>query len=171
MTWFYLRWAGFTLIAVILAVLTSQHYQANLASVTPEWVRKSHMDVSPSLRVEGMVKSGTLSGNLQEGQVKFELIGSSDSIPVQYEGPPLENIRELKTLIVVGRWDPHNQVFHAHQTTLVTNFGFVISAYLVTVLPLAFLLFTMSRRVALLYQEIKRSKLYEPEADVHVDER
>ena len=156
--------------AAILAVLTYQHYQANLASVTPEWVLQNDMSAYPALRVEGMVKSGTLNGNLQEGQVNFELVSSLGSIPVHYKGPPLENIRELKTLIVVGQWDQAAQIFRAHETALVTNFGFVISAYLVTVLPLALFVFGMSRRVALLFHEIKQSKLYEPEADIHVDQ-
>ena len=168
MTWLYLRWAGFCVIAVILAVLTYQHYQANLASVTPGMVL-SKSNVHSSIRVEGMVKSGSLSGNPQEGQAEFELTDGSASIPVHYQGPPPENLRELKTLIVIGRWDPAAQVFRAHETALVTNFGFVISAYLVTVIPLALFLFIMSRKVALLFQEIKQSKLYEPEAESHAE--
>ena len=171
MTWLYLRWTGLCVMAVILAVLTYQHYQANLASVTPEWVLQHTLDEYPSLRVEGMVKSGTLSGNPQVGQVEFDLTGVSASIPVHYQGAPPENLRELKTLIVVGRWDPAAQIFRAHETALVTNFGFVISAYVITVIPLALFLFTMTRKVALLFHEIKQSKLYEPEADIRVDQR
>lgn len=171
MTSFYTRWGILILIALILSGLTYQHYQQNLASVTPAWVLKNGSSKAPSLRVEGMVKSGSLSGNLEEGQVEFQLVGDSANMRVQYKGAPPENLRELKTLIVIGQWDPIQQIFRTGEIALVTNYGFVISAYLVAMIPLILLVFAMSRKVTSLFQIIKESKAYEPQSDFHVDSR
>ena len=84
---------------------------------------------------------------------------------MEYQGPPLENIRELKTLVLIGRWDNQAQVFRAQDTALINNFGFVAAAYLISVMALGWMVFAMSRRVMVLFKEIKESKLYEPEAD------
>jgi len=171
MTSFYTRWAALIVIALILSGLTYQHYQQNLASVTPEWIVQNSSSIAPSIRLEGMVKSGSLSGNLQEGQAEFHLLGDSTKVTVHYKGSPPENLRELKTLIVVGSWDPAQQVFRAHEIALVINYGFVISAYLVAIIPLILLVFSMSRKVTSLFQVIKESKLYEPQTESHVDSR
>ena len=155
---------------MILVALTYQHYQHHLVSVTPEFVIK-HVPTDSALRVQGMVKSGSLNGNVQEGHAEFELMGESATISVAYDGPPPDNLRELKTLIIVGKWDGPGDTFQARDTALVTNFGFVTSAYLIGTLPLAIFVFAMGRRVTFLFQEIKQSKLYESEADLHVDQR
>lgn len=171
MTSFYTRWAVLIVIASILSGLTYQHYQQNLVTVTPEWIVKNTSSTAPSIRLEGMVKSGSLSGNLQEGQAEFQLAGDTTNVTVHYNGSPPENLRELKTLIVVGQWDPAQQIFRAGEIALVTNYGFVISAYLVGIIPLILLVFFMSRKVTWLFQLIKDSKLYEPQAEFHVDSR
>ena len=171
MTSFYTRWSVLVGIAIILAFLTNQHYQEHLASVTPEWVLNNTSSASKHIRLEGMVKSGTLNGNLQAGQADFQLEGESTSVRVHYAGAPPENLRELKTLIVVGQWNPEHQVFQAGEIALVTNYKFVISAYLVALLPLILLVFSMSQKVTSLYQVIKESKVYEPQQEFHVDSR
>ena len=171
MTSFYIRWAVLALIALILSGLTYQHYQQKLVSVTPKWVTKNSSSVTSSLRLEGMVKSGSLSGNLQEGQAEFQLSGESTHVTVHYKGDPPENLRELKTVIAAGQWDPGQQIFQAREIAIVTNYGFVISAYLVAIIPLIVLVFSMSRKVTSLFQVIKESKAYEPQAEFHVDTR
>lgn len=162
MTGFYLRWAGVIVIVGILALLTSQHYEKHLSSVSPDMVVTGN-DSKTTLRVQGMVKSGSLTGNPEDGHAAFELLGASNSLKVQYEGPPPENLRELKTLILIGQWDAENKLFQARETALVTNYGYVASAYIVALLALIAFVFSMSRNVTFLYQEIKESKIYEPE--------
>jgi hypothetical protein len=102
---------------------------------------------------------------VEQGQVTFEFVDGTSSLAVVYEGPPLENIRELKTLVLIGRWDSQAQVFRAQDTALINNFGFVAAAYLISVLAMGWMVFAMSQRVMVLFKEIKESKLYEPEAD------
>ena len=171
MTSFYLRWAALALVALILSGLTYQHYQQHLASVTPEWIVKNGSSTAPSIRVEGMVKSGSLSGPLQQGQAEFQLSGGTTTLRVHYAGAPPENLRELKTVIAVGQWDPEQQTFLAREIAIVTNYAFVISAYLVGIIPLLILVFSMNRKVTSLFQVIKESKVYEPQAEFHVDSR
>ena len=170
MTGFYLRWTGVILFLMVLAIVTNQNYQTNLASVSPGSVL-SGQQTQGNIRLQGMVKSGSLTGSPEQGQAEFELQGESKSLHVSYQGPPPENLRELKTLILIGRWDPQAQLFRAQETALVTNYGFVASAYLIALVSLVMFLFVMSRKVTFLYQEIKESKLYEPELEPHVDQR
>ena len=118
---------------------------------------------SHEIRVRGLVRAGTLQGNVAGGEAEFELTEGDASIPVQYQGPPPDNLRELKTLVLIGKWNPTTNIFEARDIGLVTNYGFVISAYLIGLIPLAIFLFAMSRRVSLLYEEIKESKLYQEE--------
>jgi hypothetical protein len=110
-----------------------------------------------------MVKSGTLSGAVDQGQATFELMDGSTTVPVEYAGPPLENIRELKRMVLIGHLDPATKTFKANDTALINNFGFVAAAYLITVLSLGWAIFAMSQRVMVLFKEIKEEKLYEPE--------
>jgi hypothetical protein len=84
---------------------------------------------------------------------------------VEYAGPPFENIRELKTIVLLGHLDPESKIFKAKDTALINNFGFVAAAYAIAVLSLAWAIFAMSQRVMVLFKEIKEEKLYEPEID------
>jgi hypothetical protein len=112
-----------------------------------------------------MVKSGTLSGVVEAGQATFDLIDGPTTIPVEYAGPPLENIRELKTIVLLGHLDHESKIFKAKDTALINNFGFVAAAYVVAVFSLGWAIFAMRQRVMVLFKEIKEEKLYEPEID------
>ncbi len=169
MTAFYLRWGALVVGATILVVLTYRNYEENLATMTPEQVLAN--SPTEEVRVKGLVRGGTLSGELEEGWASFDLAGEKDTLPVQYEGPPPENLRELKTLILIGKWNPPTRTFQAREIALVTNYGFVMGGYIVGLIPLALFLFFMGRKVCLLYDEIKQSTLYQSESDTHVDSR
>ena len=112
-----------------------------------------------------MVKSGTLSEEVEQGRATFELLDGSTTLPVEYTGPPLENIRELKTIVLLGHLDRETKIFKAKDTALINNFGFVAAAYVIAVLSLGWAIFAMSQRVMVLFKEIKDEKLYEPEID------
>ena len=160
MTNFYIRWGGVCIVAIVLIVLTYNHYRDNLASLAPQQVKQE----SPTgeIRVLGMVQGGTLETRAA-GEATFSLLGESASLPVHYQGPPPDNLRELKILILIGTWDAATPVFKARDIGIVPNYGFIAGAYLLGLLPLALLLFAMNRRVNFLYEEIKASKLYEEE--------
>ena len=164
MTGLYTRWAVILGAMVLLAILTYQHYQHHLATL-PAGRLLTQPSATQPVRIHGMVKSGTLKGDVEQGQATFELMDNSTSIDVEYQGPPLENIRELKTLVLIGRWDSQAQIFKAQDTALINNFGFVAAAYIISILGLGWMVFAMSQRVMVLFKEIKESKLYEPEAD------
>jgi len=164
MTGLYTRWAGILGATLLLAILTYQHYQQHLSTLSVGTLLSSPPTAQP-VRIQGMVKSGTLKGEVEQGRATFEFIDGSAGLTVEYQGPPLENIRELKTLVLIGRWDNQAQIFRAQDTALINNFGFVAAAYLISVLALGWMVFAMSQRVMVLFKEIKESKLYEPEAD------
>ena len=160
MTNLYIRWGGVLVVAIVLIVLTYNHYRDNLASLVPEQVRKE----SPAgdVRVLGMVQGGTLETR-EAGVATFTLLGEQATLPVHYQGPPPDNLRELKILILIGTWNATAQVFEARDIGIIPNYGFVAGAYFLGLLPLVLFLFAMSRRVHFLYDEIKASKLYEEE--------
>jgi len=168
MTGFYVRWVGVFILSMVFIFLVDQRYTQTLKTIPLETVR-----VQPgshgSVRIMGMVSSGSLHGNLEEGRAAFELVDGAEALRILYNGLPPENLRELKTVVMIGRWDPEAHVFRAHEMGLVPHFGFVVSAYGVAFLPIMMVIFFMSRKVMLLFQEIKQSKLYEPEAPSHVD--
>ncbi len=170
MTRLWVQWAVVALAAAIVAFSASRYYDQHLLTVTPEAVLDGGAG-SELVRVQGLVEGGTLTGDASSGQAAFRLRGDRDALPVEYNGPPPENLRELKTLVVIGRWDAERRVFLAQDLALIPNYGFVVSAYLVALLPLALFTFLMERRVRLLYNEIKQAKLYEPEPAAHVDAR
>ena len=166
----YLQWTVITIAAALVAVAAARYHDRHLTTVTPETVLENATG-SGVARVQGQVAAGTLEGDPAAGRASFYLSGEGAGLPVRYEGPPPENLRELKTLVVIGRWDSDASVFRAHDVALVTNYGFVVGAYLAGFLPLAVFLFAMERRVRALYAEIKRAKVYEPESVAHVDPR
>jgi len=164
MTGFYARWAIMVGGMILLAVMTYHQYQRDLSTISLATVLNSPA-TSETVRIQGMVKSGTLAGAVDQGQATFELIDGSTTLQVEYTGPPLENIRELKTLVLIGQLDTTTKTFKAKDTALINNFGFVAAAYLLTVTVLLLALFAMSQRVMVLFKEIKEEKLYEPETE------
>jgi cytochrome c-type biogenesis protein CcmE len=162
MTGFYARWAIMVGGIILLAIMTYHQYQRDLSTISLATVLNSPA-TSETVRIQGMVKSGTLSGAVDEGQATFELIDGSTTLPVDYAGPPLENIRELKTMVLIGHLDQETKTFKAKDTALINNFGFVAAAYLLTVIALGWSIFAMSQRVMVLFKEIKEEKLYESE--------
>jgi cytochrome c-type biogenesis protein CcmE len=163
-----------TVIAIAVAIVggaAARYYERHLTTVTPEAVLDGAVRSGGVIRVQGQVAGGTLTGDPAAGLAAFQFKGERAELPVQYVGPPPENLRELKTLVAIGRWDSEAGVFLAQDLASVTNYGFVVGAYLAGFLPLALFVFAMERRVRLLYAEIKHTKLYEPESPAHVDPR
>ncbi len=161
MTTLYIRWGGVFIVAMVLLVLTYHHYRDNLASMAPQQVKQEAP--TGEVRVSGMVQNGTLTATGKAGEATFTLLGNGTSLPVHYQGPPPDNLRELKILVLIGTWNASTQVFEARDIGIVPNYGFIAGAYLIGLLPLAIFLFAMSRRVSFLYEDIKASKLYEEE--------
>jgi cytochrome c-type biogenesis protein CcmE len=164
MTGLYARWAMMGGGIIILAMMTFQQYERDLSTLSLATVL-NRPAASETVRIQGMVKSGTLSGDVEQGQATFELIDGPTTLAVEYAGPPLENIRELKTMVLIGQLDPATKTFKAKDTALINNFEFVAAAYLLTVISMCWALFAMSQRVMVLFKEIKDEKLYEPEID------
>jgi cytochrome c-type biogenesis protein CcmE len=170
MTRLYLQWIEIAVAAAGIVWAASRYYDRHLVTLTPDAVQTGG-SVTADVRVQGLVEGGTLAGDLTSGKATFRLAGEHGTLDVAYDGPPPENLRELKTVVVVGRWDAGRRVFLAKDLALVTNYGFVVGSYLVALVPLAVFIFLMERRVRLLYSEIKQAKLYEPEPTTHVDAR
>jgi hypothetical protein len=157
---FYFRWGVLLLVGLVITFFGAQRYVRDVRPLTLDQFLKA--PPAGPVRLLGMVESGSLAKEADSTQALFSLIGKDRRIPVVYNGKDPDNLRELKTVVVVGKWDDANQRFLAEGIDLVPNYGFITAAYLVMV-PLALFLFLMERRVRLLYNEIKESKIYESE--------
>ncbi|MBI3622170.1 MAG: hypothetical protein HY208_08305 [Nitrospirae bacterium] len=192
---FYLRWAVVIGVALVLAWLAAQHYDREVKTITPEQLLAARAE--GTVRVIGMVQAGSLTSVPQEASAtpsdtapgatppktipmilaEFELAGQQAHLLVHYDGPADDNLRELKTLVVVGHLaangaagpavpnKPDTQRFEAHALDLLPNYGFIAAAYLLALIPLALFLFGMERRVAILYTVIKETTAYQPETE------
>lgn len=160
MKWFYIRWGVILAIGLVIALFGAQRYYQEVDTLSPEQLLQTQS--TETLRILGLVQPGSLVLGDPNG-IRFRLSGEQQSLPVLYTGPPTDILRELKTLVVVGRWDPAGQVFMARDIALLPNYGYVLAAYLIGVIPTGYFLFRMERKVDLLYTEIKGAKVYEPE--------
>jgi cytochrome c-type biogenesis protein CcmE len=168
MIWLYLRWGAVALAGLVIASIAAERYAVEVRPITPEVLLRDRPE--GTVRVIGMVQPGSLSfltHGLGEAKtvVGFELAGRLEHLPVSYSGPTDDNLRELKTLVVVGRLDNTSGLFESDRIDLIPNYGFVTAAYLVALLPLALFLFLMERRVAVLYTVTKATTAYTPEVE------
>ncbi|MEK6684721.1 MAG: cytochrome c maturation protein CcmE [Nitrospirota bacterium] len=158
---FYLRWGGLLLVGLWIVAVGVQYYDRDVRPLSLEQVASN--PPAGSVRMLGRIEAGSLVKTAEPAQALFSLTENGRRIPVVYNGKDPDNLRELKTVVVVGRWDDVNQRFLAKRIDLIPNYGFITAAYLVMV-PMALFLFLMERRVRLLYNEMRESKVYEPEA-------
>lgn len=156
----YRRWGIILLLTVIAVSLGIDRYVRDVKTLGPGEIHTA--GGSETVRVEGRVEAGTLTMDENGTEAAFELADSDASIPVFYRGEATDTLRELKTLVVVGRWNTDPPRFEAVRLDLTPNYGFILAAYLVLI-PLGAFLFLMEHRVLLLYTEIKDSKAYESE--------
>jgi cytochrome c-type biogenesis protein CcmE len=165
MKWFYIRWGGILLTVLIITVLGVQRYRQEVSTISPEQLLRGQS--TETARVLGTVQAGSLSSSSEEStpiyQARFRLSGERETLPVQYIGEKPDNLRELKSLVVVGQWNAASGEFVAREIQLLPNFGYVAAAYLIVMIPMGLFLFRMERKVELLYTEIKSAKMYEAE--------
>jgi cytochrome c-type biogenesis protein CcmE len=161
MNGFYIRWAIIVSLGAGLFIVGLMRYREEVRTVSPEALLRDRPE--GPVRLMGIVLPGTLEKHTDSKEFRFALKGADQQVPVRYTGEDPENLRELKTLVVNGRWDAESQLFQGDKISVVPNYSFITAAYLVSVIPLAVFLFAMERRVRLLYQEIKGTTVYEPE--------
>lgn len=161
MTRFYIRWGGVLAAGILVALLGIQRYHKEVTAISPEELLAEKPD--RTVRVIGRVEAGSVSKEAPENRIEFQLSGEQARVPVRYAGTEPDNLRELKTLVVEGRLDPSTGALQAEKISLVPNYGFVTAAYLVVLIPLGLFLFSMERKVALLYIMIKQEKVYQAE--------
>ncbi len=158
--WFYLRWGGVLVLGVVISLLGLQRYCLEIKTVTPDELLKmgSHRN-----RVIGRIDAASLS--VAPTLTQFRLMGAPGQIPVRYSGGDLENVRALKEIVVHGYWDVNTGLFEASKISLTPNYGFVVAAYLISLVPMLVFLFYMERRVLFLYVLIKKEVAYQAGPD------
>ncbi|MFQ5598320.1 MAG: cytochrome c maturation protein CcmE [Nitrospiria bacterium] len=162
MTRVYIRWAVLSLLFGTIGILGFVRYNRDVRTISPKALLES--PAGAHIRLLGMVEPGSLIENAAEGTVHFDISGEGRKIAVKFSGSDEEILRELKTIVVVGQWHRETGELVAQEIALNPNYGFITSAYLLSLIPLAFFIFHMERKVALLYIMIKEERAYQPEA-------
>lgn len=163
---FYIRWGGVLIIAAIIGVLGIQRYNREVTTLSPHHLL--HDQPVQTVRILGMVEAGSILKEGEGGPVAFQLSSEGVKLSVRYLGEESENLRDLKTIVVGGRWNPTTRTLEAEKISLVPNYGFIMAAYLVSLIPMGLFLFNMERRVAMLYILIKEEKVYQSEEQLEV---
>jgi len=157
----YLRWGVLVGIFAVIGFLAISRYNRDVRTISP----KVLLSESPSeqTRLMGMIEAGSLKGGSEGMPFRFSLSSEGAKTPVVFLGDDAESLRDLKTIVVIGRWHADKGLFEANKIALTPNYGFITSAYVFTLIPLILFLFNMERRVALLYVMIKKEKVYQAE--------
>jgi len=152
----YLRWSGLVVVAAVIGGMAMWRVCHEVAALTPEAV----LSQAPpgEIRVAGRVVEVASDRGVPTFRFMDERV---EPFRVRYTGPPDDNIRELKYLVVVGQWNPTERLFSADKIFPNPNIGFIVSAYLVACLSSALFLFGMEQKVARLYTLIKEEKIYQ----------
>ncbi|HEX9758109.1 MAG TPA: cytochrome c maturation protein CcmE [Nitrospiria bacterium] len=161
MNLFYLRWFIIFFAGAVIVGFGVQRYIDEVTTITPK--EALQQESGKVVRVMGTLQGGSLLRNVSPKETTFLLSGEGVELPVRYSGPPSDSLRELKTLVVIGSWNPSDQELKSQSLGLVPNYGFISAAYIVTFFPMILFLFHMERKVRLLYIEIKEAKAYKPE--------
>ena len=154
-----IRWIAILAVGAVIVFLAICRYQNEVAAVSVDAFAAHPGD--GVVRVVGRIAAGSVA--LQTDGRSFDLAGEKATIRVRYVGPENDDIRDLKTLVMIGRWNAGERILIADRLALAPNIGFVVAAYLVGLAPLAFFLFRMERKVERLYTEIKEEVVYTPE--------
>ena len=166
----YMRWTSVIVIFAVISALAIFRYNREVAAMPLEVFLRNKPD--GMTRVLGRVAAGTLARTASvvtaDVVTSFKLEGDKKQteISVQYIGKPDNNLRELKILVLAGFFDPDKMAFIAHRIAPIPNIGFVIAAYLFSIVPLILFLFCMERNLILLSILIKEERPYQPEEGI-----
>jgi len=157
----YLRWSVLIGVFAVISFLAVSRYNSDVRTISP----KVLLSEAPSeqRRLMGMIDAGSLKGGSDGMPFRFSLSSEGAKASVVFLGDDAESLRDLKTIVAVGRWHADKGVFEAAEIRLTPNYGFITSAYVFSLIPLILLIFSMERRVALLYVMIKEEKVYQAE--------
>jgi len=159
----YVRWTVVSMVVATIFAIAMFRYHREVLPISIEALQKTSPE--GTVRVLGQVVAGTLVRT--ESEVTFNLSGEPQAtIAVRYIGKSDDNLRELKTLVMTGFFDPEKREFTAQKISPISNVGFVVAAYLLSIIPLILFLFNMERNLILTSISIKEEKSYQTTADI-----
>ena len=122
-----MKGARWLLVVIMLGTVTAlafQRYQNEVASVTP--TEFGAMAASQPLRVLGRVQAGSLK--IAAGGASFILESEGAQVNVLYQGPDLDTLRELKTILAHGKKQADGSL-NADVVSIAPNYAFIAGAF------------------------------------------
>lgn len=158
---FYLRWGVLILVFGVISFLGLARYNREVRTISPKVLLAQPSN--SGIRLMGMIDAGSLQGGSDGMPFRFSLSREGSKTAVVFSGDDAGTLRALKTIVAIGHWNAEKGVFEAAEIALTPNYGFITSAYVFSLIPLILFIFSMERRVALLYVMIKEEKIYQAE--------
>jgi cytochrome c-type biogenesis protein CcmE len=155
----YFRWAIVLIILGMISIFGTLRYEKEVAAFSTESLLRERPN--QVVRVRGTVVPGTLIKG--ESESTFDIEEEKTKMSARYIGQEDDNLRELKLLVLEGIFDSGKMQFSAEKILPNPHYGFVLAAYLISIVPLVFFLFGMERKMILLSILIKEEKGYQPE--------
>jgi len=156
---FYFRWGVILVLGLMVVSQGVQRYYRDVVTLSP--VELIHQSPVETVRVMGTVIGGSLMRKDSQNDLFFVIEDQGREIPVHFIGSEAEGLRELKTIVVEGRWDSSTGELKGERIRVIPNYGFISAAYLFSFIPIILFLFHTERKVKLLYSQIKETKVYE----------
>jgi cytochrome c-type biogenesis protein CcmE len=142
------RWLLVALLLGAVTALAFQRYQNEVSSLTPN--EFGAVTASQSVRVLGRVQAGSLQ--ITTGEARFILENEGAQVNVLYNGPDLDTLRELKTILIHGEKQADGSL-HADVVSITPNYGFIVGAYGVAGVILLLFAFLVEARLRRMEKE------------------
>lgn len=144
------RWLLVALLLGAVTALAFQRYQNEVSSLTPAGF--GTVAASQSIRVLGRVQAGSL--RIAAGEARFILESEGAQVNVLYNGPDLDTLRELKTILTSGEKQADGSL-HADTVSIAPNYAFIAAAFGAVGMILLLFAFLVEMRLRRMENELR----------------
>lgn len=146
-----LRWLLVLVALGVVVALAWQRYQQEVAYLAPREFAAATQ--AGEVRVLGRVRAGSFS-RTGANEARFVLEQEGAAVSVVYQGPDLDTLRELKTILARGVKQADGSL-RANQVSIAPNYDYIAGAYGVAGLILLLFAFMVERQVRRMERELK----------------
>jgi cytochrome c-type biogenesis protein CcmE len=107
---------GGVVVAVVIGVLIATSFSGSTSDyLTIAEVRALGRDQTRNSRVAGEIVPDSVDWNTRALHLSFEIEDETGSLPISYYGPQPDMLMDAVEAVVIGKYDPADQVFEAEE--------------------------------------------------------